>query len=99
PPARRPPGRRAPVGGPPPRRGPARRDLAPIEDGALAARQGRIVWVGPEASLDGAVALSPGATVLDAGGAAVVPGFVDAHTTLAFAGDRDDENAGRVGAG
>jgi imidazolonepropionase len=29
--------------------------------------------------------------VLDAEGAAVVPGFVDAHTHLAFAGDRDDE--------
>jgi imidazolonepropionase len=29
--------------------------------------------------------------VLDAGGAAVVPGFVDAHTHLAFAGDRDEE--------
>ena len=28
---------------------------------------------------------------LDAEGAAVVPGFVDAHTHLAFAGDRDDE--------
>ena len=32
-----------------------------------------------------------GATTLDAGGGAVVPGFVDAHTHLAFAGDRDDE--------
>ena len=29
--------------------------------------------------------------MLDAGGAAVLPGFVDAHTHLAFAGDRDDE--------
>ena len=31
------------------------------------------------------------AVVLDAEGAAVVPGFVDAHTHIAFAGDRDDE--------
>jgi imidazolonepropionase len=28
---------------------------------------------------------------LDAGGGAVVPGFVDAHTHLAFLGNRDDE--------
>ena len=40
--------------------------------------------------------LAPGAAELDAQGAAVVPGFVDAHTHLAFAGDRDDEIARRL---
>jgi imidazolonepropionase len=33
---------------------------------------------------------------LDAGGRAVVPGFVDAHTHLVFAGDRSDEFAARL---
>lgn len=33
---------------------------------------------------------------LDAGGRAVIPGFVDAHTHLAFAGDRADEFAARL---
>ena len=33
----------------------------------------------------------PRSTCSTRGGAAVVPGFVDAHTHLAFAGDRDDE--------
>jgi imidazolonepropionase len=41
--------------------------------------------------LASAVETSPGATVLDACGRAVLPGFVDPHTHLAFAGDRDDE--------
>jgi imidazolonepropionase len=33
---------------------------------------------------------------LDAGGRAVIPGFVDAHTHLVFAGDRADEFAARL---
>jgi imidazolonepropionase len=74
-----------------PRRGAAQRELALREHAALAASAGRIVWVGDDADADGALAPAPGAVVLDARGAAVVPGFVDAHTHLAFAGDRDDE--------
>jgi imidazolonepropionase len=66
-----------------PRRGAAQRELA--------VRDGRIVWVGADADADGTVAPAADAVVLDARGAAVVPGFVDAHTHLAFAGDRDDE--------
>jgi imidazolonepropionase len=77
--------------GPHPRTGAALRDLGLIERGALAARDGRIVWVGEEARLAAEVDLTPGATLLDARGAGVVPGLVDAHTHLAFAGDRDDE--------
>jgi len=62
----------------------------------VAVHRGRIVYVGPEAGLPAAVALEPGARVLDAEGAAVVPGFVDAHTHLAFAGDRDEEIGRRL---
>jgi imidazolonepropionase len=81
----------ATLAGPVPRIGAAMRDLALRADAAVAAARGRIVWVGGERELDAAVSLAPGAVVLDAAGAAVVPGFVDAHTHLAFAGDRDDE--------
>jgi imidazolonepropionase len=81
----------ATLAGPAPRLGAALRDLAIRRDAAVAASGGRIVWVGDERELDGAVALAPAATVLDADGGAVVPGFVDPHTHLAFAGDRDDE--------
>lgn len=77
--------------GPLPRTGAALRDPGLVERGALAALDGRIVWVGEEARFEAEVDLAPGATVVDARGAGVVPGFVDAHTHLAFAGDRDDE--------
>jgi imidazolonepropionase len=66
-------------------------ELGAIDGGALAAFEGRIVWTGAEQDLEGAVRLVPGARTLDARGGAVLPGFVDAHTHLAFAGDRDDE--------
>jgi imidazolonepropionase len=81
----------ASLAGPVPRAGPALRDLGAIESAALAAHQGRIVYTGADRGLEVAVSLAPDAVILDAAGAAVVPGFVDAHTHLAFAGDRDDE--------
>ncbi|HEY7832857.1 MAG TPA: imidazolonepropionase [Ktedonobacterales bacterium] len=64
--------------------------LGVIERGALAARGGRIVWCGPAAELDHDVDLI-GARTLDAGGHAVIPGFVDSHTHFVFAGDRAEE--------
>jgi imidazolonepropionase len=74
-----------------PRRGAGQRELAARDHAALAALDGRIVWIGDDADADATVALAPSAVVLDARGSAVVPSFVDAHTHLAFAGDRDDE--------
>ena len=65
--------------------------LGVIERGALAARAGRIVWCGPEAALADAVDASSAARTLDAGGRAVIPGFVDSHTHFVFAGDRAEE--------
>ena len=84
-------GRLATLAGPTPRTGAAMRDLALRENAAVAAAGGRIVWVGGDADAAAAVRLRPQGEELDAAGAAVVPGFVDAHTHLAFAGDRDDE--------
>lgn len=77
--------------GPLPRLGAALRDPGLIEGGALAWAAGRIVWVGEERRLAAEVDLAPQAVVVDAHGGGVLPGFVDAHTHLAFAGDRDDE--------
>jgi imidazolonepropionase len=74
-----------------PRTGAAMREIGAQTNAAVAASAGRIVWVGPDAALEGLVSLVRGSTVLDAGGAAVVPGLVDPHTHLVFAGDRDDE--------
>ncbi|MDR5682431.1 MAG: imidazolonepropionase [Armatimonadota bacterium] len=73
-----------------PRRGAELRSLGTIGDGAVAARGGRIVWVG---QTDDAhrLKLAPGGTELDAAGRCVVPGFVDPHTHLVWAGSRADE--------
>jgi len=79
------------MAGPAPRTGAAFGELPCLEEAAVAANDGRIVWVGPDGDFDREVELAPGATVLEASGAAVVPGLVDAHTHLVFAGDRDDE--------
>jgi imidazolonepropionase len=45
-------------------------------------------WVGPERRLPTGLG---DVEELDAGGGCVLPGFVDAHTHLAFAGERDEE--------
>jgi imidazolonepropionase len=74
-----------------PRVGHALGALGAREGAALAAFDGRIVWLGDDRDFASAVAPRPGAAILDAEGAAVVPGFVDPHTHLCYAGDRDDE--------
>nr|WP_274637946.1 imidazolonepropionase [Microbacterium bovistercoris] len=63
-----------------------RRDAAVLIEG------GRIAWVGSAARAREA----DGVEVVDAGGRAVIPGFVDSHTHLVFGGDRADEFAARM---
>ncbi len=70
--------------------------LGVITRGALAAHGGRIVWVGPESRLDAEVAAALGARRLDAGGGVGLPGFVDSHSHLIFAGSREEEYALRA---
>ncbi|MBP1633500.1 MAG: hutI [Acidobacteria bacterium] len=77
--------------GPAPRRGPAQNDTSPIPDGAVASLEGRIVFTGTTAACDAAVTPAPGARVLDARGRTVLPGFVDPHTHVVYAGDRREE--------
>jgi imidazolonepropionase len=73
--------------------------LGVIPGGAIAAAGDRIVWVGREAHLDEHVTVSPGRPRMDridARGQAVLPGFVDSHTHLIFAGSREQEYALRA---
>jgi imidazolonepropionase len=76
-----------------PRVGSALGDLAMVRNGALAAQGGKIVAAGPREMVESAVDLSPGAEVLDAGGAVVMPGFVDCHTHVVFGKSRSREYA------
>ncbi len=79
-----------------PRRGEEMRDLGIIRQGALAARRGKIVWVGPTADLLGAVRPMAFSKLIDAYGKTVMPGLVDPHTHLVFAGSRENEFAQRI---
>ncbi|MDI3308572.1 MAG: imidazolonepropionase [Acetobacteraceae bacterium] len=66
--------------------GPADAPLGVIEDGAIAAKDGRIAWVGRRQDLPH----SP-AQVTDCHGAWILPGLIDCHTHLVFGGDRAAE--------
>jgi len=70
--------------------------LGVIRGGGVAARAGRLVWVGPTRELRGAVRLVPGGLELNARGRVVLPGFVDSHTHVVFAGSREQEFARRI---
>lgn len=67
-----------------------------LAHGAVAAAGGRIVWVGPTARLATEVAPAPDARRLEARGQVALPGFVDTHTHLLFAGSRAHEYALRA---
>jgi imidazolonepropionase len=77
--------------GPAPRVGSRQADAAPRPRAAVAARDGIVVFVGDEDDWRSLGRLTPDATVVDARGGSVVPGFVDPHTHVVFAGDRRDE--------
>jgi len=70
------------------------RNLGVIEHGSIFVRDGIIEWVGRET--DRMIEPSGEATVLDASEKVVMPGFVDSHTHLVFAGSRENEFALRA---
>ena len=64
-----------------------------LSDGAVVTDGEAVAWAGPSSDLPSDW---EGARRIDVGGRAVMPGFVDAHTHLVFAGDRSDEFARRM---
>jgi len=64
--------------------------FAALDDAALVIEGDRVVWTGPSARAPAAD------TVEDAAGQAVLPGFVDSHAHLVFAGERSAEFAARM---
>lgn len=77
--------------GPAPKRGRDLDDVGLVENGCIAAAGGRIVYVGPENGLEKNVVIGKDARRIDGRDLVALPGFVDAHTHLPFAGDRQDE--------
>ncbi|RWK53049.1 imidazolonepropionase [Mesorhizobium sp.] len=63
--------------------------LGIVEDGAIAARDGLIVYAGPEADMP--AALLQGAEIVDCEGRWITPGLIDCHTHLVHAGNRANE--------
>lgn len=88
------------VAGPGPRAGARQGDITAIVDGAVAVNGATIVAAGPTAEVRAAVTVTPATIVVDGRGRSLVPGFVDPHTHVVFAGDRRDELRRRLsGAG
>jgi imidazolonepropionase len=65
-------------------------ELGTVLDAAMVVDGGQVIWVGPEAQAPAADRR------VDLGGHAVIPGFVDSHAHLVFAGDRAAEFAARM---
>ena len=78
-------------GGPVPKRKEALRELGVIENGWIASERGRIVFAGTEREFRANVRPAGDAVRIDAGGMVACPGFVDSHTHLPFAGNRERE--------
>jgi imidazolonepropionase len=66
--------------------------LGILRDSAVVVERGRIAWVGP----NNRVPEGASAEYFSARGQTVIPGFVDSHAHLVFAGDRSEEFAARM---
>lgn len=69
------------------------RELGIVRNGGLAVKDGKIVAVGKTAEVTKAFKAE---NIINANGKTVLPGFVDPHTHLIFAGSREDEFQMRI---
>jgi imidazolonepropionase len=77
-----------------PQRGVDQSDVGFVANAALALKEGVVQFAGPQNEV--VAKAGPAARVIDVGGRTILPGWVDAHTHLLFAGTREDEFALRV---
>jgi imidazolonepropionase len=79
-----------------PKRGAAFSDIGLAPDAWIASKDGRIVYIGSEKDLLSHVRPAGDCVEIDASGMVVLPGFVDSHNHLPFAGSREEEFALRL---
>ena len=70
--------------------------LGIIRNGAVAIKEGRIFWIGKTEELSEKFFLNRNGREIDATGKVVMPGLIDAHTHLIFAGSRENEFEQRI---
>jgi imidazolonepropionase len=79
-----------------PRRGVEQRQVLRLRDAEVLCRDGRIAFAGTAEERRRRFGELPEAERLDGRGGTLVPGFVDPHTHLPWAGSREDEFAARL---
>ena len=70
--------------------------LGMIRNGAMAIQEEKIFWIGKTEELPKEFCLSTGGQEIDATGKVVMPGLIDSHTHLIFAGSRENEFEQRI---
>jgi imidazolonepropionase len=71
-------------------------ELGIIRGGAVIIKEGRILWVGKTGALPKEFGLCQEGREIDATGKVVMPGLIDSHTHLIFAGSREGEFEQRI---
>jgi len=70
--------------------------LGIIQNGAVAMKEGRVIWVGRTDELTKEISITSWEQEIDATGKVVMPGLIDSHTHLVFAGSRELEFEQRI---
>ena len=70
--------------------------LGMIKNGAIAVKERKILWIGRTEEFPKEFSLSKGGREIDATGKVVMPGLIDSHTHLVFAGSRENEFEQRI---
>lgn len=71
-------------------------ELGIVRNGAVAIKKGNILWIGKTDELSKTFALNRMGKEIDATGKVVMPGLIDSHTHLIFAGSREHEFEQRI---
>jgi len=74
-----------------PKRAVALQDVGLLEKACIASYKGKIIFLGEEKKFKEEVRLEEDGTRIDGTGLVALPGFVDSHTHLPFAGTREEE--------